>query len=63
MPELNNWGTLFKNARKTEPKHPDYTGDLVVNGKNYRQAAWLKKDKNGKTYMSVAITPKDGQHG
>ena len=55
-----NNGALFKNTRKESDKGPDYRGDLNVEGTDYWIAAWLKESKDGKKYMSLAVTPKEG---
>ena len=47
-------GNLFKNSRKTEINHPDYTGSIMNNGKEHWLSAWVKESKNGK-YFSVSI--------
>jgi uncharacterized protein (DUF736 family) len=54
-----NSGALFKNERKETEKHPDYTGQLNVNGVDHWVSAWIKKSKTGKTFMSLSIKPKD----
>jgi uncharacterized protein (DUF736 family) len=53
-----NRGALFKNDRKETDKHPDYKGTINVAEDDYWLSAWLKKDKNGKTYMSLSVQPK-----
>ena len=53
-----NRGALFKNDRKESDKHPDYKGTINVAEDDYWLSAWLKKDKNGKTYMSLSVQPK-----
>jgi len=53
--QRDNSGTLFKNDRKEQESHPDYTGNCMVNGKAMRMAAWLKKGKNG-TFMSFSFS-------
>ena len=59
MPYDNtNSGALFKNARKDKESHPDYNGTLNVGGTDYWLNAWIKKSKDGKTYMSVSVQPK-----
>jgi len=60
MAEYNNEnrGALFKNDRKEEDTHPDYRGNINAAGVDYWIDAWLKKDKNGKTYMSLKVKPK-----
>ena len=40
--------SLFRNQEKTESNQPDYTGKVLVNGKEMRMAAWLKEGKGGK---------------
>jgi len=58
-----NRGALFLNDKKEEgSKHPDYTGTLNVEGKEYRLAGWKRQSKNGKTFLSVSISePREGQ--
>ena len=55
-----NTGALFKNTRKESDKGPDYRGQLNVGGTEFWVAAWLKKSKEGKPYMSLAVTKKEG---
>lgn len=57
--QRDNNGILSKNDKKTEPKHPDYKGDAMVNGEKFWISAWIKEGKNGK-FMSLAFSPKDG---
>lgn len=49
---------VFKNTRKTNPKAPDYKGDALVNGVVMEVGLWLKKDKNGNTFLVGTIKPK-----
>ena len=53
----DNSGALFKNERKEKETQPDYTGTVKVNGTDLQIAAWLKKSKAGKPYMSLAFSP------
>lgn len=48
--------SLFKNTKKTEDKHPDYTGKCMVNGKEMRVAAWIKKGESGLAFFSGKIS-------
>jgi len=51
----NNSGTLFLNERKTETKHPDYTGKAVIFGKPCWVSAWIRTSKKGTRYISIAV--------
>ncbi|NBT61386.1 MAG: hypothetical protein EBT02_06365 [Planctomycetia bacterium] len=42
--------SLFKNIRKETEKHPDYTGSIMVDGREHWLSAWLKDGKNGKFF-------------
>ena len=55
-----NSGILFKNDRKTDPKHPDYKGEQDVEGRKFWLSAWIKEGKNGK-FLSLSLTPKQAQ--
>jgi len=60
--ETANRGSLFKNKRKEEEKHPDYNGSLNVNGTDYWISAWLQtSQKTGEKFMSLSIKPKQEQ--
>ena len=52
-------GALFKNDKKESDNHPDYKGDIKINGQSYWLSAWIKDGKKGK-FMSLSIKPKDG---
>lgn len=54
----DNSGVLFKNSRKEKDTHADYEGNCTINGQEFWMNAWLKKDKNGNTFMSFAFKPK-----
>jgi hypothetical protein len=56
-----NRGALFKNERRPTDKHPDYTGEIDVEGVAYRLAGWVRESKIGKKFLSLAITPLDDQ--
>ena len=53
-----NRGALFRNDRKEEDSHPDYRGNLNVDGTEYWVSAWLKTSKEGTKYMSLSVKPK-----
>jgi uncharacterized protein (DUF736 family) len=54
-----NTGALFKNTAKDGEKSPDYRGSINVDGVEHWLSAWIKKSKEGKTYMSLSIKPKE----
>lgn len=51
-------GVLFKNSYKEKDNQPDYTGECLVDGENYKIAGWLKKSAAGNPYMSLAFSVK-----
>lgn len=54
-----NSGALFKNDKGDNPNRPDYTGELNVEGKEMRIAAWLKTSKAGNKFMSLSVSEKE----
>jgi hypothetical protein len=55
-----NKGVLFKNDRKDSDRHPDYTGNINVDGVEFWLSAWIKEGQRGK-FMSLSIKPKEEQ--
>ena len=56
-----NSGILSRNDRKEKDSHPDFKGQINVDGKDYWLSGWVKtkKDNSGK-FFSLSVTPKDG---
>lgn len=59
-----NSGTLGKNKRKEKTEHPDYSGQINVDGTDYWLSAWLKEaGPNSKTpgekFFSLSVRPKE----
>ena len=52
-----NSGAFFVNDRKQKETHPDYTGKINVEGKDYYLKGWKKKAKSGTNFMSLAVSP------
>ena len=50
-----NTGFIFKNEHKKADNHPDYKGNINVDGKEKEIALWVK-EKNGKKYFSASIS-------
>ena len=56
----DNSGSISKNDKKTEDRHPDIRGSAIVDGKAYWLSGWMKENDKGKWY-SLSFTPKDDQ--
>lgn len=56
-----NRGSLFKNEKKTEEKHPDLNGSINIDGKEFWISAWKKKSKAGTGYYSLSVRVKQEQ--
>lgn len=58
-----NRGSLFRNKRKNTDKHPDYTGSINIEGKEYWLSAWSKfSPKMGENFLSCSVTAKEPVH-
>lgn len=53
-----NKGVLFFEKDKKSDKHPDLTGNLNVEGKEYRVAAWNKQGRSGEFYTLAISEPR-----
>ena len=57
-----NKGSLGKNTRKTEPNHPDITGSLNVDGRDYWINGWQKTNStDGSKFYSLSVKPKEAR--
>jgi len=53
-------GSLFRNTRKSEERHADYTGTCTIGGEQFRINAWIKTSaKSGVRYMSLSFREKE----
>jgi hypothetical protein len=53
-------GSLFKNEKKTEEKHPQMQGSCLINGVEYYVSAWTKEGAKGR-WQSLAFKRKDAK--
>jgi hypothetical protein len=60
MEQRDNSGVLFANDKREKESHPNYKGNIRVDGKDYWISGWIKEGKNGK-FMGLAVSPKDDQ--
>jgi hypothetical protein len=61
MSGRNNSGILFKNKKKEKENQPDYQGDAMVDGAEYKLSAWVKQGNTGK-FMGLSFTPKGAKY-
>ncbi len=50
-----NRGVLFKNNRKETDTHPDLTGHININGKEYWLSAWKNESREGEAFYSLSL--------
>ncbi len=51
-----NAGAIFKNVHKKNEKHPDYKGQINVDGYEKDISLWLNTSKAGTKYFSVQVS-------
>lgn len=56
-----NRGAIWKNERKTKDTHPDFTGSINVEGREYFFDAWKRKEGAGPKApaLTFKVKPKD----
>lgn len=54
-----NTGSAFRNKRKQKDTHPDYTGEINIEGKLYWLNTWEKRTQNGDVWYSHSVNPKE----
>ena len=61
--DKTNSGTLGKNQRKETDKHPDYAGQINIEGKDYWLSGWIKQNgSTGEKFFSLAVKPKEDRN-
>ena len=54
-----NRGSLFRNNKKEEDRHPDFNGSINVEGTEYWLNAWVKESKkDGTKFFSLSVKEK-----
>ena len=48
-------GSLFKNNKKTTDNHPDFTGSIMLDGKEHWFSAWVKESPKAGKFFSVSV--------
>lgn len=58
-----NRGSIWPNRKKEKDTHPDFTGQINVDGKDYWVSAWKKKPdaRDNAPSLTFSVKPKDGQ--
>lgn len=50
----DNSGAMFRNAEKKNPRGPDWSGKVMVNGQPMFIDAWIKQGKKGE-FLSLSL--------
>ena len=56
MEQKNNSGSLYRNSKKEKPTHPDYSGTVLIEAKQYRISGWINKSKAGSNYLRLLFS-------
>lgn len=54
-----NTGYLFKAKERATDKHPEYTGTINIEGREYWLAGWVNEAKSGQKYFALKVKAKD----
>ena len=56
-----NKGIFGRNDRKTLDTHPDFSGSINIEGREYWLSGWIKERRDGSgKFFSLTAKPKDG---
>ena len=54
----NNRGAIWGNTKKTTDNHPDLTGSIMVDGKDYWLSGWKRKEGANPKSPALSGPPK-----
>jgi hypothetical protein len=54
----DNKGVLFRAQEKKTDKHPDYDGNITIDGVEYWLSGWQRTSAKGTKFLSLSIKPK-----
>jgi len=59
--DKTNRGAIWKNEKKEKDTHPDFTGSLNVDGREYWVSAWKRKEgaPPNSPALSFSVKPKE----
>lgn len=60
MTKYDNSGIISQNDRKQKDSHPDFQGQITVNGVEYWLSGWEKEGSRG-PFISLSVKPKEEQ--
>ena len=56
-----NSGMMARNENRKTDKHPEFSGSINVEGREFWLSAWIKERKDGSgRFFSLSVKPKDG---
>lgn len=63
MANRDNSGAIFKNDRKETENQPDYRGEVMIEGVEYRLSGWINTSQKGTKYIGVKVQEKQDYPG
>ncbi len=58
--DRTNRGALFVNDRRESDSHPDLSGNIHIEGKEYWLSGWMKRTETGAfKVLSLSVKPKE----
>ena len=55
MENKEGFGAIFRNNNKQSDKSPDYTGAIMIEGKEVKLSCWVATSKLGVKYLSLRV--------